>query len=264
MGETSEVIDQLTNYGEIIAAGLPFLLTGMLVVLLLHKLATKFLYPYLKSRRLVAVIFGMLYVLVLVITVLLLLKRLGYDTSGLGQIALLAVLVGAVLAFFLAPYLPSLPFVIGNMVEIGGITGIVDTITPFHTHLRTFDGRMVFIPNAVVMASRIVNFHFTPTRRVDLELSVATDSDLTRARDLLLRLMAEQEQVLGEPAPSVLVMDANAARVQMTGYCWVENAAWASTRSELWLKIMEAFRSDETVSLSLEKQEVVVSREGPV
>jgi hypothetical protein len=49
----------------------------------------------------------------------------------------------------------------------------------------------------------------------------------------------------------------------MTGYCWVENAEWANTRSELWLKIMEAFRGDETVSLSLEKQEVVVSKEGP-
>jgi small conductance mechanosensitive channel len=262
MNKTTEIISLLNNYGSLLANGLVFLLVGMLIIFLLYKLATRFVYPHLNNPRLFRVIFGALYVLVLVVTVLLVLNRLGYDTSNIGKPALLVVVIGAAIIFFLSPFIPSLPFKIGNMVEINGVTGIVDAITSFHTHIRTFDGRMVFLPNALVMASRITNFHFTPTRRIELVLDVQIESDVARARELLLEIMQGEKQVLADPEPTVLVSDANAQRVQLAGYCWVNNGDWMDARTGLWLLVVEAFQDDNRVSLALPRQEVHLEGEG--
>ena len=171
----------------------------------------------------------------------------------------MGVLIGAVVVFFLVPFFPRLPFKLGHMVEINGVLGFVDTITTFHTSIRKFDGTMVFVPNALVMASKIMNFSETPSRRIEMKLSVNTDSNIEESKALFLRLMTEDERVLDEPAPpAVFVMDANAAGVEILAICWVKNADWFSTRSDLWLKVVDAFMGDNRVAMSLPQQEVYV------
>lgn len=261
MNEAEEIVSQLSGYGSLIVNSLYFMVAGMLVIFLLYKIAHRFFYARIKGKRLVTVIFGTLYVLVFVVTGLLVLNRLGYDVSAIGQLAIIVVLIGAVVAFFLVPFLPRLPFMIGHMIESGGVLGIVDSISTFHTQIRTFDGNIVFIPNALLMAGRIVNYSYTDNRRVELKLSVGVDCDLGRCRQLLLDIMSSDERVLTEPGPAVFVMDANAEGVGMTGYCWVRNSDWLSTRSDLWLQVVDMFQGDPAVSLSLDKQEILLSGE---
>ena len=137
--------------------------------------------------------------------------------------------------------------------------GTIDAISTFHTTLRKFDGTMVFVPNALVLASRIMNYSDTPSRRIEMKLNVNTDSDLDETKSLFIRLMNEDERVLDDPAPpAVFVMDANAAGVEMFAVCWVNNADWLSTRSDLWMKVVDAFIKDERVAMSLPQQEVYV------
>ena len=260
-----EIVSHLSGYGSLIVNSLYFMVAGMLVIFLLYKFANLFLNRFLtlqsKGRRLKMVIFGTLYVLVFVITALLVLKRLGYDVTAVGQLTILIVLIGSVVAFFLVPFLPKLPFVMGNMVEINGVLGIVDSISTFHTTLRTLDGNIVFIPNALLMASRIVNYHLTPNRRVELKLSASVDCNLGLCKKFLLEIMSTDERVLADPGPAVYVLDANAAGVEMVGFCWVSNENWFSTRSDLWLQVVDKFQNDPAVNLSLDKQEVLLSGE---
>jgi len=265
MGEVDEIVSQLSGYGSLILNSLYFLLGGMLVIFVLYKFANLFLNRFLtlqaKGKRLKMVIFGTLYVLVFIITALLVLKRLGYDVAAVGQLAILIVLIGSVVAFFIVPFLPKLPFVIGNMVEISGVLGIVDSISTFHTTLRTLDGNIVYIPNALLMASRIVNYHQTPNRRIELKLSVGVDCDLDLCKRFLFEIMSADERVQVDPVPMVYVLDANAAGVEMVGFCWVSNDNWFLTRSDLWLLVVDKFQNDPAVNLSLDKQEVLLSGE---
>jgi hypothetical protein len=85
---------------------------------------------------------------VLIASVLLVLGHLGFDISVIAPAALLIVMVVAVMIFFIGPMLPNLPLKIGNMVEIDGVLGKVKSISPLFTHVQTFDGKTVFIPNA--------------------------------------------------------------------------------------------------------------------
>ena len=265
MTGAEEIVSQLSGYGSLIINSLYFMVAGMLIIFVLYKFANLFLGRFLtlqaKGKRLKMVIFGTLYVLVFVITALLVLKRLGYDVSAVGQLSILIVLIGSVLAFFLVPFLPKLPFVIGNMIEVSGVLGIVDSISTFHTTLRTLDGNVVFIPNAMLMASRIVNYHQTPNRRIKLKMSVGVDCDLELCKKFLNEIMSADDRVLSDPAPMVYVLDANAAGVNMVGFCWVGNDDWFSTRSDLWLRVVDKFQNNPAVNLSLDKQEILLSGE---
>jgi small conductance mechanosensitive channel len=257
-----DVVEQLSEYGSLLANSLYVLIIGMAIIFVLHKLASIFLYSRIKNARLMRVIFGTLYVLVFVITALLVLRSMGFEVRAVGQLALIGVLLGAVVTFFLVPFLPRLPFLLGHMVEINGALGIVDAISTYHTTIRKFDGTVVFIPNALVMASKIMNFHDTPTRRIELKLSVTPDSDLEYTKNLVVNLLSEDDRVLEEPAPPVVfIMSANAYSVDMKAYCWVLNENWLGGRSDLWLKLMNAFGSDARISLAIPEQKIVVSEQ---
>lgn len=256
--QATEVIDQVSGYGSLIVSSLYLIICGMIVVYLLHKLASKFLYPYIQNRRLVKVIFGTFYVLVLVITALLVLRKVGVDVQWVGKLALISVLIGAVIVFFLVPFFPKLPFRLGHMVEINDVLGNVDAISTFHTSIRKFDGTIVFIPNAIIMASKIINFSETPSRRIEMKLSVNTDCDIEESKALFLRLMGEDQRVLDEPSPAVFVVNVNAAGIDLFAVCWVKNEDWFRTRSDLWTKVVDAFLADERVAMSLPQQEVYV------
>lgn len=255
--ENSEVIaDQVSTYGYIVVDSLYFIVVGMLAVFLLHKIASKFLYPYLPNVRLQRVIFGAMYLLVLVMTVLIALRRIGLDTGGVGQIAILLVLVGAVLMYFLIPFLPKLPFMPGHVIETGGVMGVVDSISSFHTTLRKFDGTIVFLPNALVIASRIQNYSYTPTRRIEIKLAIASGCDPAAARQAVLGVVAAEPRVLAEPEPAMYAMNADASGVEMTLYCWVNNADFLPVQSDLWLQLLQLTRADGGITLATPRQAI--------
>ncbi|MBW2682794.1 MAG: mechanosensitive ion channel [Deltaproteobacteria bacterium] len=271
--DASEIAGQVSEYGSLITSSLFLIVIGMLVVFILHKLTSKFLYPYLQNTRtskflypylqntrLIKVIFTAMYTLILVVTLLLVLKELGVDTSVISKVAIISVLAGAVLLFFLVPFLPRLPFMIGQMIEVNGVLGTVDNISPFHTTIRTFDGEMVFIPNPLVLASKITNFQNVPERRITMHLAVTLDSSMEEACALFLKIMGEDERVLDGPAaPVVFATEASASGVKLTAFCWVKNADFLVVRSDLWLSVVGAFNTNERVAMSRPQQEIYVA-----
>jgi small conductance mechanosensitive channel len=255
--ETVEITEQISEYSSLIGSSLYLILGGMLVIFLLHKLASKLLYPYLENRRLIKVVFGTLYVLTLVIVVLMTLRAVGLDVTLIGKISILIVLIGAVVVFFLVPFFPRLPFKIGHMVESNGVLGIVNNISTFHTTIRKFDGTMAFIPNPLVIATKIMNYHDLPERRIEISLSVNTDCDLRVAKDLILSIMNEDERVLESPAlPQAFFVNVTASGTDIMAICWVVNADWFAARSDIWLNIVDAFAGDDRVTMSRPQQEV--------
>jgi small conductance mechanosensitive channel len=256
--QTTEIVEQVNEYGSMIINGLYLIIGGMLAVYLLYKLASKAIYPHVKDTRHVKVIFGTLYVLVLVITALLAFKQLGFDVNTIGKIVLTCVLIGAVVVFFLVPFFPRLPFKTGHMVELKGVLGIVESISAFHTKIRKLDGTMAFIPNSSIMTSEILNYSHIPIRRIEMQLSVNVDCDLEQSKKLFLRIMNEDKRVMNDPTPTVNLVSANAAGVDILAFCWAKNEDWFGARSDLWLKVVDGFMSEDRVAMSLPQQEVYV------
>jgi len=96
------------------------------------------------------------------------------------------------------------PFVVDDLIEVGGVTGRVVSIDTLSVQLRTFDNRMVRIPNETLVKSQMINITRYPIRRVDVRLGVAYKEDAARIRELLLEIAEKNPTCLMEPAPVVV------------------------------------------------------------
>jgi small conductance mechanosensitive channel len=250
------IISKLTEYGGLIVSGLLVMFGGMIAIFILYRIVTKLIRPNGTYSRVIKVVFGAVYAMILVLTILLAAEKLGFDTSGLAGIAILLVLIAAVIVFFLIPFLPRLPFVPGDMVDVRGTMGIVEAITAYQTVIRTFDGHIVFVPSPMIMASPIINYSLHPNRRVQLDLEINATDDIIRAKALALDLMGAHENVMDDPAPSTFVTGIADGKTTLVAYCWVANADWFGTRDALFTQVAQAFTAEEYVALAIPKREI--------
>ncbi|MEO8897368.1 MAG: mechanosensitive ion channel domain-containing protein [Candidatus Dormibacter sp.] len=96
------------------------------------------------------------------------------------------------------------PFVIGDLVNIGEMGGVVETITLRTTALRTGDGRLAVIPNLTVFTGVIVNSSAYSQRRYTVSLRIERDHDLEAAMRAARREVAAAPEVAKEPVPLVV------------------------------------------------------------
>lgn len=146
----------------------------------------------------------------------------------LGSAGLLGVILG--IAFrdvtenFLASIFLSMqkPFHTGDLIEIAGVLGFVEKLTPRTTILMTPDGDYVQIPNAMVYTSIIHNHSSNPISRTDFVVGIGYDEDVAAAQEVALRVLEEHPAVLKEPGPSVLVESLGTFSVDLHVFFWVD------------------------------------------
>jgi small-conductance mechanosensitive channel len=96
------------------------------------------------------------------------------------------------------------PFVVDDLIEVGSIKGRVLSIDSMSVKLRTFDNRMVRIPNETLVKTEVVNITRFPIRRIDVRVGVAYKEDAERVRELLSEIAHRNPLVLMEPEPVIV------------------------------------------------------------
>lgn len=114
------------------------------------------------------------------------------------------------------------PFRIGDFVDAGGFSGTVGEIGIFYTVLTTPDNRIVTIPNGTITGASVVNYSVNSTRRVDLTVSVAYGSDISRVQALLLDEAAKNPAAQTDPAPFVRLSKQNDSSLDFTVRVWAK------------------------------------------
>ncbi len=154
------------------------------------------------------------YVGLLIVVILASLTQLGVQvTSFIAVLGAMGLAVGLALQGSLANFAAGLllvvfrPVKVGDFVDIAGETGTVEEIAIFTTQIVTPDNRTVIIPNASVTGGNVINYTVKGTRRVDLVVGVAYNADLEQTRDVILDVLAQDERILKDPAPTVAVSD---------------------------------------------------------
>ncbi len=98
------------------------------------------------------------------------------------------------------------PFKIGDRIEAMNRTGLVTDIQIFHTTLLTLDRKTIILPNGPIMNADIVNYMKEGILRVDLVVGISYESDIQKARNLMLDVMHNHPKVLKDPEPVVVVL----------------------------------------------------------
>ncbi len=117
------------------------------------------------------------------------------------------------------------PFKVGDKIETMDRTGDVKDIQILNTIITTADNKTVILPNGAVMNGDIVNYTMQGLIRVDLTIGVSYDSDIKKAKQVLLEVMRNHPLVLETPEPFVGVAELadSAVNLAVRPHCKPEN-----------------------------------------
>ncbi len=149
------------------------------------------------------------------------------------------------------------PFVIGESIQIEGMVGKVQTLDLLSLKIRTYDNRLVRIPNSVVIKSTIININRNRTRRIDLSFGVAYDSDLAKVEHVLLELAKTINGINNEPLPQVYFSNFSASSIDLKYSVWVNTADYARMKKELAFAVKKEFNKH---AIEMPFPQVVVSK----
>jgi small-conductance mechanosensitive channel len=149
------------------------------------------------------------------------------------------------------------PVNVGDVVEIGGRSGVMKSIGFRSSIVSTYDGADVVIPNGDLLNQHLVNWTLdSHSRRIEIIVGVAYETDLEMTKNLLLATIEADERVLKMPKPVVLVNNFSASSVDFRMLFWVPSMdVWLAVQSDMRLAVSQAFAKH---GISIPYQQVVV------
>ena len=133
------------------------------------------------------------------------------------------------------------PFKVGDFVNAGGSSGVIEEIRIFNTFMRTGDNVQIIIPNSQITGGTITNYSAKDTRRIDLVVGCGYSDNLKEVKDFLTQLIAGDERVLDDPAPVIAVNELADSSINFVVRPWVKSADYWTTRWDLTEKIKLGF-----------------------
>lgn len=97
------------------------------------------------------------------------------------------------------------PYVVGDLVELDGKTGVVESIQIFTTVLRTLDNKRVILPNGLVTDGVITNISGQGEIRVDMVFGIGYGEDIDKARSVIQQVASTCPQISTEKPVDILV-----------------------------------------------------------
>ena len=135
---------------------------------------------------------------------------------GLAIQGSLANFVGGVLILMLKP------FKVGDYIkeDTNGNEGTVISIELFYTKLTTVDNRVIVLPNGTLANSSLTNVPACDSRRLDLKVGISYDADIRQAKEVLQKVLEEDEGVLKAKEHFVYVDELAESSVNLGIRCW--------------------------------------------
>lgn len=151
---------------------------------------------------------------------------------GLALQGSLANFAGGVLILLMKPFKVG-DYIIENDKKCEGTVVSIDI---FYTKLKTYDNRIVVIPNGNITANSIVNLTAEEVRRVDIYVGVAYDSDIKLVKDTLADIVTSSPYYDSEREMNIFVDSFQDSSIKMGMRCWVKtedywNARWEMTEA---------------------------------
>lgn len=237
--ETQEVLTTAEQYihklGEILVEYGPRFIGAIAILVLglwLASYFTKLIVKVMKKKELDPSLQPFLRTLTLTIfRTLVIVSALG--VAGIQMASFIAIIGAATLAIGLAlqgslqnlaggvMILIFRPFKVGDWIDVKGYSGAVKEIQIFNTIITTGDNRTVIIPNGEVSNGSLINYSTQPERRVDWVFGIGYGDDSDKAKEVLLRLISEDQRILTDPEPFVAIKELGDSSVNFVVRAWV-------------------------------------------
>lgn len=238
-------------WGINIVMALAIFIIGKFVVKIIVNLSKKIMLKAKVDNILVNFIASIISSILLLFVVIATLDQLGVATTSL--IALIGA-AGLAVGLALQGTLQNLasgvmliifrPFNDGDFVEAAGVSGVVEEIGIFTTTMRTGDNREIIIPNGEIFGGTITNYSKRATRRVDMVFGIGYDDDLKKAKEILNKILQEDDRVLSDPAPLVAVSELADSSVNFNVRPWCNTSEYWNVYFDIHEKVKLTFDAE--------------------
>lgn len=133
---------------------------------------------------------------------------------------------------------------IGDLITVDGRKGKVMAIESRYTVIQGGDGTESIIPNDKMITESVYHHTFTdPRAAVKVAVSVAYDSNVEKALELLAQAAAAHPRVIATPAPVSRIAQLNESGIDLEVVCWIADAGEgdADLKSDLFRAVLAAF-----------------------
>ena len=208
------------------------------------------------------------YVALMAFIIIAAMGQLGIETASL-----VAILAAAGLAIWLAlqgslanfasgvMLIIFRPLKVGDFVEAGGATGTVREIGIFTSILSSPDNKKIYVPNANLTGANIINYSAFGTRRIDLVAGVSYGDSLDLVKATLEQILAEDDRILTDPAPTIAVLELADSSVNFAVRPWVKEEDYWDVRFDTQEKIKQRF-DEKGISIPFPQQDVHLIKAG--
>ncbi|MDG2334423.1 MAG: mechanosensitive ion channel [Myxococcota bacterium] len=246
----STAIDLLSSWGLQVVGAILVLIAGRWVAARAGKLTRRSLTRANIDAQLIPFFGQAVHYSVLAVVIIAVLQLFGIETTSLVAVVGAAGLaVGLALQGTLSSFAAGVmllvmrPFKIGDAISVGGSTGVVSEVSLFTTTINTFDNIQIIIPNSSVYGTTIKNFSANENRRIDLIMGVSYDDDLGKAISIIESVLAADERILADPAPTVAVAELGDSAVNIMVRPWVAASNYGRARGDLTRALKEGIEA---------------------
>lgn len=129
---------------------------------------------------------------------------------------------------------------VGDVVTVGTTTGEVLSVDLLSVKLRTFDNRLVRVPNESLIKSEVTNLSAFPIRRIEVVLTIPPDADLDAVIALLHARAEARTDVLVEPAPQAYLGPFGPDGLDLKFVCWARREGFILTQTGFYREVRQA------------------------
>ncbi|TXK23471.1 mechanosensitive ion channel family protein [Ottowia sp. GY511] len=113
------------------------------------------------------------------------------------------------------------PFVIGDQIVTGDHEGTIEDIQVRATLMRTYDNRLVVIPNSELYTNRVIVNTARDKRRASVDVGIGYGDDVALAKRAALDALDRLPSIERDPAPSAVVTGLGDFSVNLQVRFWV-------------------------------------------
>ncbi len=185
------------------------------------------------------------------VLLVMLLSELGFNlTAILGAAGIVGVAMGFAAQTSLSNIISGVfliaerSFEIGDAIQIGDTTGLVHSIDLLSVKLRTFDNRLIRLPNEMLVKNQFTNITRFPIRRFDIDIGVAYKEDVEHVTRVLAEVADKNPYCLDEPAPVILFKGFGDSALEFMVGVWFAKEDFLNLRNSMMKAIKTRFDAE--------------------
>jgi len=132
---------------------------------------------------------------------------------------------------------------VGDAVKINNEWGMVESVGIMSTQIRLWSGEILTLPNSTILASPIYNYSRSVARRVDIKIGISYRSDIDKAIEVIKTVLWNNELVLAEPEPVIIVDSLAESSVDLKILFWVPAQEFWTVRKVVIRDLKKALES---------------------